>query len=451
MTQHAVPQGEIYALLDEFCRCYFQLRDPEHTLALLTSDVISVGTGDGEVAVGKQAFHRLLLTELQVLPWSMRYQIQDFVLLPRSADCQDCLCSLQLELDQPEQGLQVRYRIRLTAGFQRLPEGWRIQIMHASEPSHTQEEGEFFPLSFVLQGTEPINRKTQRELTEILVQLMPGGVVGGYVEEGFPLYVANDRMLRMAGYSSYEEFDRDIQGLVINSIHPDDREFVKMVVAQALVKGDQYEVQYRMKRRDGSDMWVHDIGRKTIADNGREAIISVLVDISEQVSAQKDLEQAADKDPLTGLYNRKAGQARIESAMHSSGGYLFVILDLDNFKQVNDLYGHQQGDRALREFADLLVHTFRRTDILFRLGGDEFGVFFSSPRDLSVLERKLNRLVQSYQALTQKHWAAACSSVSIGGVYGQMPREFSELYRTADQVLYQVKHAGKGAVRIRPL
>lgn len=254
-----------------------------------------------------------------------------------------------------------------------------------------------------------------------------------------------------AGYQSYEEFSRQIQGLVINSIHPDDREFVKMVVAQALAKGDQHEVQYRMKRRDGTDMWVHDIGRKTVADNGREAIISVLVDISEQINAKKELEKAADKDPLTGLFNRKAGQNRIENAMHSSGGYLFVIMDLDNFKQVNDLYGHQQGDRALHEFAALLTHTFRRTDILFRLGGDEFGVFFSAPRNLGVLERKLNSVVQSYQALTQKHWPAARSSVSIGGVYGQLPREFSELYRTADQVLYEVKNAGKGAVLIRPL
>lgn len=78
-------------------------------------------------------------------------------------------------------------------------------------------------------------------------------------------------------------------------------------------------------------------------------------------------------------------------------------------------------------------------------------MFFSAPRDLGVLERKLNSVVKSYQALTQKHWPAARSSVSIGGVYGQLPREFSELYRTADQVLYEVKNAGKGAVLIRPL
>lgn len=449
---HATVRAEdVFCWLDEFCSRYFRQRDAEATLALLSPRFLSVGTGEGEVALDKAQFRHLLLEELQALPWPMSCVIENFTAHRRAETCWDCFCDLLVGLEQPERHVHVTYRIRLTAGFHVEDERWFIDTMHASEASHTQEDGEFFPLSFVFQGTGQINRKTQRELTEILVQLMPGGIVGGYVEEGFPLYVANDRMLQMAGYSSYEEFDRAIQGLVINSIHPDDRDFVTMLVHQALTKGDQYEVQYRMKRRDGSDMWVHDIGRKTIADNGREAIISVLVDISEQVSAKKDLEKAADKDPLTGLFNRKAAQTRIETAMHTSGGYLFVIMDLDNFKQVNDRYGHQQGDRALYEFAGLLTHTFRRTDTLFRLGGDEFGVLFSAPREIGVLEYKLKSLVQNYQALAQKSWPRACSSLSIGGVYGQMPREFAELYRMADKVLYEVKKEGKGSVRILPL
>ena len=64
---------------------------------------------------------------------------------------------------------------------------------------------------------------------------------------------------------------------------------------------------------------------------------------------------------------------------------------------------------------------------------------------------KLKSLVQNYQALAQKNWPRACSSLSIGGVHGQMPREFAELYRMADKVLYEVKKEGKGSVRILPL
>lgn len=443
-------EKEVFFWLNEFCRRYFCQRDLEKTMALLSPNFISVGTGEGEVAVNRAQFRQLFQQELQVLPTPLSYEILDHAEYQRTPDSWDCFCNACIGLEQPEAGVSVKYRIRLTAGLHREKDIWQIDILHASEASSNQEQGEFFPLSVALKGVGQINRKTQKELMEILVQVMPGGIVGGYAEEGFPLYVANDRMLKMAGYRSYEEFSESIQGMVINSIHPDDRSFVETMVNQQLAKSDQYEIQYRMKRKDGSDMWVHDIGRKTVADNGREAIVSVLVDISEQVCAQNDLQKAVDKDSLTGLYNRKAAQSRIESAMHDNpGGYLFVLMDMDNFKQVNDLYGHQQGDRALHEFSNLLIHTFRRTDTMFRLGGDEFGVFFPTPQDTQVLEHKLTDLIRNYQALAAANWPKASSSLSIGGICSRIPRDFSELYQLADEVLYQVKKECKGNIRIR--
>ena len=175
MTNNTVPNGQVYAWLNEFCRRYFQLRDPEGTLELLSPGFLSVGTGEGEVAVGKEQFRRLLLEELQVLPWPMSYQIEDYAQNQRAPSCWDCFCSVRLGLDQPEHGLHVTYRIRLTAGVHQEEGGsWFFDTMHASEASRTQEEGEFFPLSFVLQGADQINRSTQKELVEILVQLMPG-------------------------------------------------------------------------------------------------------------------------------------------------------------------------------------------------------------------------------------------------------------------------------------
>lgn len=210
------------------CLRYFQLRDPEGTLALLSPNFINVGTGDGEVAANKEQFRRLLRDELQAVPWPLSHKLDNYTQHQRATTCWDCFCDVHIGLEQPEYGIQVTYHIRLTAGFHLEGERWFIDTMHAFEASHTQEEGEFFPLSFALQGTSQINRNTQKELIEILAQLMPGGVVGGYVEDGFPLYVANDRMLQMAGYQSYEEFSRQIQGLVINSIHPDDREFSEL-------------------------------------------------------------------------------------------------------------------------------------------------------------------------------------------------------------------------------
>ena len=104
MTNNTVPSSQVYAWLNEFCRRYFQLRDPEGTLELLSPGFLSVGTGEGEVAVGKEQFRCLLLKELEALPWPLSYQIEDYTQNRRAPFCWDCFCNVRLGLDQPEQG-----------------------------------------------------------------------------------------------------------------------------------------------------------------------------------------------------------------------------------------------------------------------------------------------------------------------------------------------------------
>ena len=107
-----------------------------------------------------------------------------------------------------------------------------------------------------------------------------------------------------------------------------------------------------MRKQDGTYLWVHDIGRRTVSSDGRDAIISVLVDISQQINTQTHLLQEASNDPLTGVYNRKGGKERITHAVQTTSDYVFFMVDLDNFKQVNDIYGHEQGDRVLCYIAE---------------------------------------------------------------------------------------------------
>ena len=137
---------------------------------------------------------------------------------------------------------------------------------------------------------ESLSRETRLDLLEIIGQIMPGGILGGYMEEGFPLYVANERMLRMLGYDNCEEFEQEIFGCILNCIHPDDRAFVSRERETIPNLGDQYEIQYRMLKKDGSYLWIHDIGRRTLSADGRDAIISVIIDITRQMQAQATLE-----------------------------------------------------------------------------------------------------------------------------------------------------------------
>ena len=450
--REALAQEEraVYAQLIRFFDCCFVQRDIEQTLAMISDQVIGVGAGEEEVAEGKEELYRRLKAEFASLPGTVRYQILDRALSRREPDSWHCYCRIQLDVTTPEEE-QISLCMRITVSMHKEKNGYMIHMVHASEASQIQREGEFFPLKFISEGTQSVNRTTQRELLEIIEQIMPGGIVGRYVEEGFPLYVANQRLLRIAGYDSYEEFQEDIQGLVINSIHPEDHDFVNRTVAKALGLSDQYEIEYRMKRRDGSYFWVHDIGRRTVAGDGREAIISVIIDISQQKALRDRLKRDAAHDFLTGIYNRRAGQERIMESIRDSSGYAFFMLDLDNFKRVNDIYGHEQGDAVLCHFAKQLLRTFYRTDTVCRIGGDEFAVFLPNVGNIHAVEKKVKRLIDAYGELVGGGWPEAGSTLSAGGVYGHTPLDFSELYRLADQALYQIKKDEKGRVRIKPL
>lgn len=440
----------VYDAVNEFFHCYLLERDADRTLALLAEDFYSIGTGEGEIAIGKADFAQLLRTELSQLPTPILYTITDYTQKELSPGHWECFCNIETRIDLPDE-VQAFYRMRVTASLHKEETRYIFDTFHASTASQYQEEGEFFPMKCISRSAKSLSRETQYELLELIGQIMPGGIIGGYIEEGFPLYVANERLLSMAGYESCEEFEADIQNLVINSIHPDDREYVKAEMAKILAPSDQYEIRYRMKKKDGSYIWVHDIGRRTVAADGRDAIISVLIDVSQEVRAQTSLEHEALSDPLTGIYNRKGGQTRIEETMGSGPMYLFFMLDLDNFKRVNDLYGHQEGDAVLCLVADRLMQIFRKTDIICRLGGDEFAVFLPDCPDMQAIQRKIQKLIDFYYEIAQRHWPLSQSTMSVGGIRCRQRRSFSELYQLADEVLYKVKNGEKGHCRLRIL
>lgn len=425
-------------------------RNAEQTLALLSPRLYSVGTGEDEMAIGREAFAELLRAELEQLPDTISYSMDAYHGNERVPGCWDCVCRIETRMPLPDNG-QAVYRMRVTAGLHWDGNRYVIDILHASEASRYQEEGEFFPLKFISGGMGALGPETQHQLMELIEQTMPGGIVGSYMEEGFPLYAANERLLSMAGYGSYQEFQVDVQGLFINIVHPEDRTYVSEAIGEALASGDQYEIQYRMKKKDGSYLWVLDIGRRTVAADKRDAVICLLIDISQQVRDRSYLEHEALSDPLTGVYNRKGGQVHIDSSMKCAAGYLFFMLDLDHFKRVNDFYGHRQGDEALCLVASKLMSSFRKTDIICRLGGDEFSVFISSCQNIDTIRCKIQQLIDDYQQTAQCRWPASRSTLSVGGICGTQRRTFEELYQLADEVLYEVKNTQKGCQKFRIL
>lgn len=161
----------------------------------------------------------------------------------------------------------------------------------------------------------------------------------------------------------------------------------------------------------------------------------------------------ARRDPLTGLWNRSGFEEYIRSAIkYDAGQGIFLIIDMDNFKLINDQLGHPVGDKVLQDFSRLLESYFNRNkDVVSRLGGDEFAVYVGRDIASSEAEGMLNKFIGIvHQNLTEKYPEQRLS-ISIGAAYVADSENYEALYQSADQALYEAKRGGKNCFRFSPL
>ena len=164
----------------------------------------------------------------------------------------------------------------------------------------------------------------------------------------------------------------------------------------------------------------------------------------------EQLAHMASTDWLTACLNRGAFTTTVTRQLDrrspvENGGALLIV-DADDFKGVNDRFGHDAGDEALQLIAEAIRRSVRGGDLVGRLGGEEFGVFLADA-DISAANRVAERIRRSVSAIGFAPGGTACPlSVSIGGATYATPAPFGELYRLADRHLYEAKNTGRDRV-----
>lgn len=177
---------------------------------------------------------------------------------------------------------------------------WKIVSMHISMIDDVPD-GKLYVNSNATFSSLFSADHIHNESFDIIRRSIPGGMMAGYLEEGFPLYYVNQNMLDYLGFD-YDGFVKSIDGRVINGIHPDDRKRVCQAVEMAFSRGEEYEVQYRMEKSDGSYIWVNDIGKKGVSTDGRPVCMSVVRDVTEERQAKERLErEIAEKKRQTDI------------------------------------------------------------------------------------------------------------------------------------------------------
>ncbi len=210
-----------------------------------------------------------------------------------------------------------------------------------------------------------------------------------------------------------------------------------------------YSIPFRRVFETGTRYYRLEFARLSLEDGGT-GIVAGFKDVDEEVRRNEELHQAlreaidlAETDLMTGLYNRMTGEKKVSELVKSGQTGMFVLFDVDKFKQFNDTFGHSVGDQVLIEVANTLKNTFRGEDIVMRLGGDEFAAFAPGVYDRQEATGILTRFFDNLENVTVGEGTGRIT-VSVGAVLCPPGRTtcFRTLYDSADRAMYESKRTG---------
>lgn len=203
---------------------------------------------------------------------------------------------------------------------------------------------------------------------------------------------------------------------------------------------------YQRCLSDGSIRWVHNEVRfLTDVDSGHLCAMLSAKDIDARKQEEQKLVEAAKMDQMTKLLNRETTMESIRQILSEEAEHFHVLfmLDIDNFKGINDTLGHQAGDEFLIALAGEIKKSFRESDIVGRIGGDEFFALMRRVSEIPIIERKAQELLDRIQGICADYPSVTLSG-SIGiSLYPESGKTLDELYAKADEALYLAKRSGK--------
>lgn len=232
-------------------------------------------------------------------------------------------------------------------------------------------------------------------------------------------------------------------------IHPEDHNDFERYCKLLQGSKQMVEAEFRMMDGTGEYVWCHVRG-KTIYDskNNPIKIIGKLVNIDIQKKELEKLQRKSQLDPYTNVYNKIVVKERITERMRVSrpqDKHAMLILDIDNFKSINDTEGHLVGDQVIEKIVHQLKRMFRDEDIIGRIGGDEFVVFMNRINTREDISKKVDQLQLAISGHSREEDLNVDVSCSIGITIFPMDGDsYEELLDKADKALYEVKKNGKG-------
>ncbi len=282
----------------------------------------------------------------------------------------------------------------------------------------------------------------KEELFRLLAENNPNGVILYDFQEDKIVY-ANQVFLRILKYQEEEVIGKSVLAFV----DPKDLERAKRLIERGTVgHGKPLEAILRLTTKTGKVKWFKLVGHPVIYRNTEHSLIT-LMDITMEKERERRLFYLATTDKLTKLLNRHAGIKMFENLLYQAQRYgvpfSLLILDIDDFKKINDELGHLAGDLALRKVAKAIKKGTRKSDVAIRWGGEEFLILLPHTADPIPIGEKIRKLIN---AISIDGYGPL--SVSVGATTYREDDTIDSMVQRADSALYSAKRKGKNQVEL---
>lgn len=289
--------------------------------------------------------------------------------------------------------------------------------------------------------------RQQKERVDSMIHTAVDAIV--QVDDNGVIEFWNAAAENMFGYRAKEVVGKNFKVLMAKSYVSKNYHFIKLYLNSGVARTRDVGHKLMARKKNGKVFPVHlSIGEYHVAD--KRKFTGIIYDATKQTALEEKLRRLASSDGLTGIYNHRAFSERaveeVGRAHRQNSKVSLLLIDIDNFKKINDIHGHRAGDCALRYLVNTARDTLRQHDIIGRIGGDEFAVILP---DTAVHDAHLigDRMLEALMSGSiGADYDQVCLSVSVGlaELDPQYGEGYDRLFARADEMLYVAKGLGKG-------
>lgn len=440
--------------LEKIKKCFYDfiegslvLHDIDAVISLFTEDIMGIGMGAQGVVRCKEDMRPILMnTRGDVMDTKTQVRYSNMQIRYYGDDYANICATITISTET--RGTLQKSHIGQCAGMRRLEGEWKINMVQATPLSVDIQEIDAYPLSFAEDEIEKYRMQEQ------FSNLMQRNVIATYkidFELGkYEEYISSNK------YSPSVNQGDDYESEMLKAANeiPDRdirREYIRLFSIGNLIKSYQAGqtdviLDYESTQPDGQRIWLRSNMHLFTDIKSHLKGYMYLFDIDRQKQQELILTQQAEMDLMTSVYNKETTRKKIELAIQLYSMPMtcaFFMFDLDYFKDINDTYGHAEGDKVIQQTADILRKVFNKSDIVGRLGGDEFCAFYTGKNYYEVLAKKAEQVCEAVRKIRPAKDSLPGTTVSIGIVRRISNESFDELYQKADKALY-VRKAKQG-------